>query len=297
MFSTNSKIKRIYRAPKDSIYSHRFFSNLASGYSFTLGKKGENQDFFSFEPDGCQVKKYIKGGQYYYSSYEIEQIVSRIAYSLMAYGRAYLYIHPEYSVKQEDDGAKTQVLSSFEIGEIVGVIKRKTKEGYLFLRMGYNSEVREIPMTKNQLVIFDLKELGFSKKYFLGVMKKLSKCDITAKSTEMIANNSIFYDFTYHVEKKKYAELKAIRKIGLSFETDKLSDSYIMYKKIQEDELKIRFLEYIVKRINEGLHNFLGDNAGELIAHIDRKDYKKLWNDYTEGMITGTELTKVLFRS
>ena len=297
MFSDQSRIKRQYSSPENSIYTHRFFNDLASGYSFTLSKKGENRDFFTFEPNECKIKELLKGHYRYYSSYDIEQIVSRIAYSLMAYGKAYFYIHPEYSIKKADDGTTTQILSSFEIGEIMGFIKKKSKEEIVFCRKGFNLEVEEIQMSKKQLVTMDIRELGFSKKYFPSVLKKLSKCDITAKSTDMITNHSDVYDFMYHSESKKLAELRAIRKIGWSFGTDKLSDSYIMYKKIQEDELRLRFLEYIVKKINDGLHEFLGDDSGELVAHINRKEYRRLWNDYTDGKMTGTELTTILFRN
>ena len=115
MFSDQSRLKRKYRSPKNSIYSHRFFNDLASGYSFFLGKKGENRDFLTFEPNGCKIKNLLKGRYHYYSSYDIEQIISRIAYRLMIYGKAYFYIHPEYSIKKADDGTTTQILSSFEI--------------------------------------------------------------------------------------------------------------------------------------------------------------------------------------
>ena len=295
MFSDQSRIKRKYRSPKNSIYSHSFFNDLASGYSFFLGKKGENRDFFTFEPNGCKIKNLLKGRYHYYSSYDIEQIISRIAYSLMVYGKAYFYIHPEYSIKKADDGTTTQILSSFEIGEIMGFIKKKSKEEIVFCRKGFNSEVEDIQMSKKQLVILDIRELGFSKRYFPSVLKKLSKCDITAKSTDMITNHSDVYDFMYHSERKKLTELRAVKRIGWSFGTEKLSDSYIMYKKIQEDELRLHFLEYIVGKINDGLHGFLGDDSGELVAHINRKEYGQLWDDYTEGKITGTELTKSLF--
>ena len=99
MFSDQSRIKRQYSSPKNSIYTHRFFNDLASGYSFTLGKKGENRDFFTFEPNECKIKELLKEHYRYYSSYDIEQIVSRIAYCLMAYGKAYFYIHPHYCPK------------------------------------------------------------------------------------------------------------------------------------------------------------------------------------------------------
>ncbi len=297
MFSAHSRIKRIYHSPEDSIYTHRFLSDLTSGFSNTLGKKGSIRNFFSFEPDECFIKKHLKGEYYYYSSNEIEQIVGRITYNLMAYGRAYLYIHPEYSIKLEDDGTETHVMSSFNIREIEGIIKRKTKNGYLFCSREFNSEVKEIPMLKNQLVIFDIKELGFSKSFFQNVLKKLSKCDIKAKSMDMITDKSDFDEFNYYFERKKSAELKVLKTIGWTFDRDKLSDSYIMYKKIQEDKLRICFLEYIVKKINEGLHGFFGDDVGELVVHINRKDYKQLWNSYLEGKITGTELTNILYNN
>lgn len=294
MFSEKSRIKRKYASPKNSIYSYRLFDDLASGYSFSLGKKGENRDFFTFEPSGCKIANFLKGTHHYYSSYEIEKIISRISYSLIAYGKAYFYIHPKYSIEKDDEGTMTKVLSSFEIGEIKGFIKKRTKEKIVFCRKGFNSEVNDIQISRNQLVVFDIKELGFSKRFFPGILRKLSKCDITDKNTDMITNHSDVYDFVYHSEIKKLAELRAIRKIGWSFGTEKLSDSYIIYKKIQIDELRIRFLEYIVSKINDGLHGFLGDDSGELVAHINRKEYRQLWNEYVEGKITGTEITKIL---
>lgn len=284
MFSAESKIKKIYRSPKSSIYAHRFFSDLSSYYSLGSSK----QDFLSFAPNDCKLENLLK-------RQEIESTIRQIAYSLIAYGRAYLYLHPIYSVNAEDDGTQAQPLSSVEIGEIKGLIKKKTSAGYLFCGKCFDEKVEERHIVKNQLVLFDIKELGFSKKYFSRILRKLAKCDITSQSTDMLTNHPEIYDFVYHSEKKKLAELKASKKIGWSFGTEKLSDSYIMFKKIQEDELKISFIDYIVRRINEGLHGFLGGDSGELVVHIDRKDYKDLWDKYLTGKITGTELSKKLY--
>ena len=50
-----------------------------------------------------------------------------------------------------------------------------------------------------------------------------------------------------------------------------------------------------MRKINDGLHGFLGDDSGQLVDYVNRKEYRQLWNDYTEGKITGTELTAILF--
>ena len=296
MFSIQSKIKRKYPSPEQSIYSHRFFSDLAFGYSITLGKKGDKWNFLSFEPNECRIKKLLTGQYHNYFSYDIEQIISRIAYKLMAYGKAYLFIHPEYSIKKAEDGTEIKMLSSVKIEEMEGYIKKKTKEEIVFYKKGLHDDVTGIQMQRNLLVIFDIKELGFSRKFFPGVLRKLSKCDVTSDNLDLILNHSDIYDFTYHSERNKIAELKALKGIGWSFGTEKLSDSYLLYKKIQAERLKIKFLKYIVKKTNDGLNDFLGDDAGELVANIIRKDYEQLWNDYTEGKITGTELSTILYR-
>ena len=291
MSSENRKIKRKYRLPRNSIYSSRFFENLSSYYSLFSNEKRGSRDLFSFEPKECRINNLLKER----NSYDIEQIINSISYSLMAFGEAYLYISPKYTTKRDEEGIETQVLSSFKIGEIRGIIKRKTKEEYLFCSIGFNSDIREIKIAKPQLIIFGLNELGFSKRYFKNILKKFSKCDITANSMDMINNHSDIYDYVYHSERTRITELKAVRKIGWSSGTEKLSDSYSMYKKIQGDELKLRFIKYIVNRINHGLQSFFGDGSGELVAHINEKDYEKLWNNYSEGKITGTELSSILY--
>ena len=73
-------------------------------------------------------------------------------------------------------------------------------------------------------------------------------------------------------------------------------EGYVLYIYDVSMTKVLRFLEYIVKKINDGLHGFLGDDSGELVAHVNRKEYRQLWNDYTEGKITGTELTNILYK-
>ena len=50
----------------------------------------------------------------------------------------------------------------------------------------------------------------------------------------MITNNLDGYDFSVHSKKKKLQELRALKDIGWLFNTDGLSDSYILYKKYRK---------------------------------------------------------------
>jgi hypothetical protein len=59
--------------------------------------------------------------------------------------------------------------------------------------------------------------------------------------------------------------------------------------------LEIRILNYILDQLNCGFESFLGEPGGRLIADVKERNYDRLWRDYTEGKLTGTELTERLF--
>lgn len=297
MFSTQNRINRIYHLPKENIYKHRFFEDLSSGYSFILGETNKKRDFLTFEPIDCNLSKLINGKHPYDLSYDIEQVIDHVTYSLMAFGKAYVYIKPEYTTSIDHDNNETKVLSSIEIGEVKGFVKKQNKTHFKFCCRGYNGATSDIEIQRKQLIVFDIKDLGYNKKYFTNILKKLGKCDITLSSTSMITNNSDGYDFSVHSKKTRLQELRASKDIGWSFDTDGLSDSYILYKKIQEDKLRLQFLNYILEKLNSGFENYIVDAGGKLVAHVKEKNYNQLWKDYSDGKLTGTELTNILYHN
>ena len=297
MFSVRNRINRIYHLPKENIYKYRFFNDLSSGYSFILGETSKSGNFLTIEPINCKLSKLIQGKHPYDLSYDIEQVIECVAYSLMAFGKAYVYIKPEYTTGIDCDNIEAKVLSSIEIHEIKGFVKKKKKTHVIFCCRGYNEATSDIEIRRNQLIVFDIKDLGYRKKYFTNILKKLGKCDVTLLSTSMITNNLDGYDFSVHSMKSKLQELRVLKDIGWLFNTDGLSDSYILYKKIQEDQLKLRFLNYILGKLNSGFENCIVDAGGKLVAHVKEKNYNQLWENYCDGKLTGTELTNILYHT
>ena len=298
LFNTQRKLRRIYGVPKDSVYYHKLYDDLSSGYSYIFGIEKGNKDFFSYEPQECDVAELLKEKYQFNFSYYIEKIFNKITYSLIAYGKAYIYIIPEYTIKKENDKSEKKILSSLEIKEIKGFVKNSKNDTIIFCSKGYGETEKEIKMLKKQLIVFDIKDIGYSKMYFSGVVKKLRKNDITSVSTKMVSENVEEYDFSVHLTKGKIKELKATKDMGVFFGTEGLSHSYILYKKIKECKLKMRFLCYFLERFNEGMSVFLGDGThGYLVAHTINENYDKLWHDYIDGKITGTELTNILYHN
>ena len=287
------RIDRMYRSPESSIYSNRLFEDLSSGYSYSLGDKSDKHDFFCFNPKDCKASKLIKRNKYY-SSYDLERMIDRIAYSLVAYGKAYLFIDIEYKADMKEDGSEVKTISAIQMRDVEGIIRKRRSDNIVFLLKAYNGTIKEITMSPKQFVVFDIKDVGYSRRFFGKILKKLEQCDVSS-TTEMLVDKVEGYDFSAHRKNSKMRELRALRGVGWSFGSEDLSDSYILYKKILADELKIKFLEYILGKINHGIAACLGKDAGSIVAEIKRKDYRQLWKDYSEGKLTGTELTNILY--
>lgn len=293
-FRSQTRINRMYHSSKETIYTNKFFEELSSGYSYILGGKDEGREFLTFEPLDCNLSKLINGK---HLRYGIEKVINEVTYSLMAFGKAYVYIKPEYALSIDHDNNETKVLSSIEISEVKGFVKKRNRTYLKFCLKGYNGKISDIEIQRKQLIMFGIKDLGYSRKYFKTILKKLGKCDITLSSTSMINNDLDGYDFMVHSKKSKLKELRALKDIGWSFGMDGLSDSYILYKKIQEDKLRLQFLNYILEKLNFGFEEYIVDAGGKLVAHVKEKNYDQLWKDYSDGRLTQAELTNILYHN
>lgn len=296
MFFSLRRMNRIYQLPDSNIYTARFLQDLSSGYSFILGDKTKSGDFLTFEPQDSKISKLFKRSYRYDLSHDVEEIIEKITYGLIAFGKAYAYLEPDYHLSK-DEKSDNRELSSLKIRNIEGFIKQQNKTHILFYRKGLNNKVSIMRMNKKQLIVFDIKELGYKKRQFINILRKLEKCDITLSSTYLVGGGLDGYDFSIHAKNSMLHEMKAVKDIGWSFRVEGLSDSYLLYKRIQFMKLKLKFLQYIVERLNTGLEEYIEDVDGKLVAHIKEIRLDKLWTDYYHGKVSGTELTSILYHS
>lgn len=289
------KFNRIYRLPASNLYSHSFLRDFSTGYIYTLSNKSCIEKFFSFEPKSCSVEKMLRAKYDYDISYSITQTIEKAMYSLIAYGKAYIYIKMEYETPScQQNKQERRKVSSLEIQEIQGFIKKKVDDKILFVSKGLGGGIIESNLESKGLVILDIRNLGFNKNYFKKLIRKLRRYDITSRVLRL-SEDEVGYDFSVHARKNKILELKAVKDIGWSFGTEGLSDSYILYKKIQMDTFKIKALRYILNEVNKSLSYVCGEDAGKIVANIRNLDYDKMWNEYQNGEITVTELSNILF--
>ncbi len=287
------RINILYRTPQNNIYSHRFFQDLCTGFSFVLGENTRGNDFIYFEPTGCAIEKLLRQNGHYNLSYEIEEVLYNAIGSLFRYGKAYLYLQPEYLVA---DDHSQKIISSVEMREILGYPSKKKSKTIQFYCKSFDKNVCKTELLSDGLIVFSLKEIGYQKNYFKKIIKHLGKLDISASATDLLAKSIPGYDLSEHLKHNRLKVLRETKEIGWYFGTDGLSDSYFLYRKIQQDKLKLVILNYMINKINYAIKALLKDqDAGEMKVRIKSHDYSQMWNDYNAGHITASELKRLLF--
>ena len=286
------KMEKIYKRPIDNLYSHRFYSDLFSGYEFSLNDdKLRRRDFYKIISNDNGIIELFRNQMQYDFSYEFGQNVDRVLYSLAVYGKAYVFIKPEYTEKNEGNGNGDKKLSAIHIGEVKGIPKKNK-----FYMKAFSNDIYELNIKEGTLITFKLKEFGYKRNYFKKIVKRLGKYDVTSNSLELI-NNEPTYDFNVHIEKIRKKILKEVRDIGWSFGTDGLSDSYILYKQIKLKLFKMRMLHTVLEKINQVVATeYFPNKEFRIVASTSNIDYEGAWRRFQCGELTVSELSDLVWK-
>ncbi len=280
------RIQNKYRQPNENIYSNRLYHELFMNYSCSLSDKSDRHDFYRILSDDTEISKLFWSD----FSNRLEQIINEVLYSLATYGLAYICIKPDYINVDTNDGKTHKVLQTLHINEAKGILKNN-----IFYYKNYNNEIVEYDTRAGSLIVFDIKELGFRRNYFVKLNKKLSKYDITSTSTKLIYEESA-YDFSVHSHKCQRRILKAVANSGWMPISDGLSDSYILYKVIKTKMFKMKCLNYVLNKVNNVLRDkYIRDESFKIEASTKNVDYEEIWKKYQCGDVTLSELSKIVW--
>ncbi len=297
---TAKSVNKLYSKEDTNIYSSRFYQDLSSGFAFKLGEKNKKREFFSFSPNGCLIEKLLSRNGLFDCYYRLENTIEEIAYSMLKYGIAYLYIDPQYEDSDTAVVANTtepKEIFAIKIGEIRGVIKGRSKDKTVMYIKNFSGNILKKELLTNRIIEFNTRDLGYRQNYFSNIIKQIGKYD-PLTSTDLITENPKGYDFNLHVKASRIKFLKRIRHIGWTFGTEEMSDSYILYKELMEQKFMLQLLKYILDKINVSLALFLNtEAAGSITATVREIDYDEIWKKFSVGEITLTELSNLLYQS
>lgn len=268
-----------------------FMEDFCRRFSISLYPYEKHDDFYDIDPSCALLKKYLLFNDYSFFRYTFDQKLSSIIHHLILNGKAYLEI-----VKWTDKTGQLQGIEFVPIG-----VKHSIKIGGKFYFFSKSQGQRlKFKIDEQSVVVFRLKDLGFRRKYFLHLLNKMSLLDITA-TTALTTDESLngIYDFTEHQRQVDFCLLKYTRKIywlGRSYSNQHLSESYLLYRMAHYKMLRFKFLDYILRQINNGLEDLQKEFKfdGKIVTPLERTNFEAHLREYYSGRISASQLSDIL---
>lgn len=283
-------IEKLYKYPEDGLYLQKISRELFSGYDISLNDDQQRGgDFYKITPNDSEIVKLFNKSSTYCFSYDFGKIIDRVLYSMAIYGKAYIFIKPEYEEQIDKQGNTSKIISSIYISEVKGILKKNK----FFYKIGRN-EISEFDINEGTLITFNLREIGFKKNHFTKLAKQVEKYNTTSKSLEL--KKVPTYNFSVHRDKNTKLLLRKMRGLGLNFSLDDLSDSYILYNEIQRKLFQKKLLQYILDKINKSLvSNYIHNKKFKIEATMKNINYEESWEKFQRGELTRSELRKIVW--
>lgn len=287
----SKKIEKLYKQPEEGLYLQLICRELFSGYDISLNDDQQRGgDFYKITPNDSEIVKLFNKSSTYCFSYDFGKIIDRVLYSMAIYGKAYIFIKPEYEEQIDKQGNTSKIISSIYISEVKGILKKNK----FFYKIGRN-EISEFDINEGTLITFNLREIGFKKNHFTKLAKQAEKYNTTSKSQELIKKVPT-YNFRVHRDKNTKLLLRKMRGVGLNFSLDDLSDSYILYNEIQRKLFQKKLLQYILDKTNKSLvSNYIHNKKFKIEATMKNINYEESWEKFQRGELTRSELRKIVW--
>lgn len=280
------------RTYKISAYSHMFFEDFTSSYSILFSPTGSKTEFYQMDDT---LKDLLRFDNYYDLNDELDCLLSTITYQLLLNGKAYI----EVVVIKDSCG----VVRGIKLIPINAKQQIKFSGKLFFKSFDYNKKLIRFNVDNDWIIIFDLKDLGFHRNFFLKLVNHLSVFDVT-NATDLLLDHELEgkYDFQKHHNYLDYHLIKDTRSIywlGRNYSNKYLSESYLLYRTLKYKCLRNDFLQYILSKINDRLSLILEESSfsGGITATVNLSLYEDAFCHYLEGKINATQLGDIIIKN
>ncbi len=297
LIAAKVKIKKYFANITRFQNQDRFLEDMTKNYDYFLGVKTRGGNFFSFDVKDCEAENYLSGSHNDFCS-ELVEIMENALYDLLLQGKSYVYIEQNYlsEDKSEINSLNEQNdLQSLRV-RMLDCIERGKNHSIINYSRNYDGKIKKEILKSGTLIVFDLREIGYSRSYFRRLLKRLKKYDEFEFSADMIRENNTDYEFLVHQNRNRIAAMKATKAFGWNKYAEGMSESYILYTLIKKYEFMGRMLQYFVGKINKGIRLSLPTvSPGHIIYRLKIEDYDELWIKYSSGQINLDKLRKIIF--
>lgn len=274
-----------YKKHWNSFYGSMFLEDFNSDLSIEFLYKGSVRGFFKLESNNDTLKKMIGLNDYSYLEYKFPDIITELVHSMILKGKAFLEV-----VYYSDD---TKSVKGFDFQPLnykryIKNIKYTKFYGEASIKLNHNETSFEI--CNQNLICFKLSDLDLHKRDFYKIEKKLRDIDFT-KLLLLTKVKELNVNLSEYEKEEKLTLLWATKKIpwdGRDYSSKFITEPYQIYRLAKLKITKLRFLEYIISRVNDKI-NEIGNkyNFSGRITYdtIDIKSIEEIINRIDSGEI------------
>lgn len=274
---------------KNSLYSHMFIEDFCFSFAIQFSRLNRSDSFYDIKPQEDSLTKYLTNENFNFLQYDLDQILQQNVYSLIMSGKAYIEI---VILKDQDNNLKSISFIPLKV-----LIAKRHSDRTEFIAQLFNGNKIKYNVEKENLIVLDLKDLGFNRKYFVKLINKMAKIDLLDYS--IYSQTAKGFD----IEKfKRLSEFKLLylnRKTywcGRNYANQHMSESYLLYRMAHYKMLRLKFLDYILSKYNTALERFKTEYAfeGRIITTEKRIDYAKCLEDLKEGNLSTSQVSDII---
>lgn len=272
---------------KQSTYVNMFCQDFCSDFSIRLGRN-RYYDFYKIKSTNHKLKDLLEYDDYMFLEYNLDKLLNDNLCDLMHSGQSYTEV-----IRWYDENEKLVKISfspfrndfQFHIGN-----------DYYYITKSSNGKMVKGKFNEKDVIKMNIKDIGFSKRYFRKLFKNIAKSDILSNDTIFNKN----YDFQYDKRRKEFNLLKSCRDVrwfGRSDDHYFISKPYFAFIKKEEVILREQILKYLLGKYNDKLKQIgsIYHFDGEIYFETRTAELQELYTELETGQKTCDDFIKAIY--
>lgn len=273
-------------------YPVMFVEDFCEGFSYDLSPDIKTSElFYKIVPENDVLMTYLNFEDNLFLEYAMDKIISNIMQTMLWYSKAYMEVVTFKNSEEDPKGIAFKLFNP--------IVSIKSLNKTYFLAIQQNNRIKLFSVDNNSLVIFKLKDMHYSKRYFKRLFKKLRKCDLTLTTDLVLSNTKTGFDYDIYRKKNDFNLLKSTRKIFWNIhgiDNQYLGDSYMLYRKAKFKMIKKDYLQYILHQMNLALEKHKEEMKfeGKICANYNNINYVEQFEKMQNGEINISQFCKIV---
>lgn len=277
---------------KIGMHESMFRKDFCMHFSISLSQEsGHHRKFYKIKAEGKKLENLLEYDNHNFLEYEFDKILATNMVDILDYGKAYVEI-----VRWYDEELNLVGLS---LKPFRNTRQIHWNHKFYFRLKTINGQVIKGRIDDEDVIVFSAKELGYSKRYFRKLCRKMKRFEITNLQLSLDSNSG--FDFDVYKKREEFELLKVGRDVcwlGRNFNNYYINEPYLLYLKIQELTLKTKLLNVLLNKYNQKLCE-LGkkyDFEGQIYFESKAKENEMLFNELMQGVKNCKEVSDELYR-